>query len=305
MQYQDLTTPFRRRQGLRDGIPQHLLDGPAFAGPFRGIRVSRAQPVTIETRARAALLLSPTAVISQFTAAELWGGIVPDTPHTHVTVAKPSHRPQRDGLAAHVYRRPREKTFLRGMPMTTPEQTLLDLVGTLGLIDLVVLGDSLVAAGVTSPEALVRAASATPSRPADLGRRAASLVRTKVESPMETRTRLLMVLAGLPEPEINVVIRAEGRTYRLDLCFREQRLAVEYDGRQHAESVKQWQHDLTRREDFDRWGWRLLVLRADDIYKTPRATLLRIVEAMEATSGTTHGLTEVALREVDRYFPGR
>ena len=40
-----------------------------------------------------------------------------------------------------------------------------------------------------------------------LARRAASLAREGVDSPQETRLRLLLVLAGLPEPRVNVIIR--------------------------------------------------------------------------------------------------
>ena len=50
--------------------------------------------------------------------------------------------------------------------------------------------------------------------------------------------RLLIVLAGLPEPTVNVIVRAEDGSWRMrfDLCYVEQRLIVEYDGRRHADS---------------------------------------------------------------------
>jgi hypothetical protein len=56
---------------------------------------------------------------------------------------------------------------------------------------------------------------------ARLARRVAGLVRKGVDSAMETRLRLLIVLAGLPEPEVNVIVRDENGDWelRFDLCY--------------------------------------------------------------------------------------
>ena len=48
--------------------------------------------------------------------------------------------------------------------------------------------------------------------------RAAALVRERVDSPRESRLRLCLVLAGLPEPEVNPVVTVDGRRVgRVDL----------------------------------------------------------------------------------------
>lgn len=44
---------------------------------------------------------------------------------------------------------------------------------------------------------------------AEPARRAAAYVRDRVGSPMETRNRMLLVLAGIPEPELNAEVRKE------------------------------------------------------------------------------------------------
>ena len=67
---------------------------------------------------------------------------------------------------------------------------------------------------------------------------------------------------------------------RFDLSYPHLRLAIEYDGRQHAEDPRQWQRDIDRREDMDRIGWRLVVVRAPGIYSRPDETLQRIVAAL-------------------------
>ena len=57
-----------------------------------------------------------------------------------------------------------------------------------------------------SAEGLRDAALAWHGRGAKLARRAARFVRDGVDSAMETRLRMLLVLAGLPAPEVNFIL---------------------------------------------------------------------------------------------------
>jgi very-short-patch-repair endonuclease len=101
---------------------------------------------------------------------------------------------------------------------------------------------------------------------------------------METRLRMLLVLAGLPEPEVNREIRdAHGSVVmRLDLSYPAVKLAVEYDGRHHTELVDQRHRDLDRRDDLEEDDWRLLVVTSKGIYVEPEKTLLRVWRALRA-----------------------
>jgi hypothetical protein len=127
--------------------------------------------------------------------------------------------------------------------VSTPWQAFADLASTgTDLVDLVVAGDSLVKAARIAPEAIVEFAQRWNGRGAKVARRAARLIRAGVDSPQETRLRLLVVLAGLPEPEVNWVIWDENGHWvrRYDMCYRKYKLVLEYDGRLHAESDQQW-----------------------------------------------------------------
>ncbi len=119
---------------------------------------------------------------------------------------------------------------------------------------------------------------------------------------METRLRLLLVLAGLPEPVVDVAIRDEGGrvVYRLDLGYPQVRVAVEYDGRQHAENTAQWRWDVRRREELESDGWRLVVVLAGDVYREPARTLARVVAAL----GERGMRVGVRGTQWQRYFPG-
>lgn len=308
----DEHAPFLRSSGIRTGITRHRLDGPDFHRVFGTVRVRATVALTPLTLTRAARLLVPTAVASHQTAARLWGGLVPDTQETHVIVTSARWRRRRPGLHCHV----RSTTDTRPVPgtqdgggnllVTTPEQTFVDLATELTLVDLVVLGDSLVLKAVTTTDALLDAADRATGPGSALARQAAALVRSGAESGMETRTRLLLVLGGLPEPQVNEwVLDDSGRgRYRLDLPYPDLRLAFEYDGRQHAESSTQWGWDLARREWLDGEGWRLVVFRSEDIYVSPWETVRRAQEAL-AQRGFLVDLPEVAPLEFRRHFPGQ
>ena len=95
---------------------------------------------------------------------------------------------------------------------------------------------------------------------------------------------MLLVLAGLPEPIVNLTVRdADGLpARRYDLCWPAARVIVEYDGRQHIEREQSWEADLRRREEIDDGGYRLLVVTARGIYVHPDQTVLRFWRLLRA-----------------------
>lgn len=295
----DVSGPWTSGQLRRRGVGEQELRGPGYARVFHGVYAAADVAPTLRMRAEAALLVAPAgAALARHTAARLWGGVVPPTPEIHLTL-RPVSRLRVSGIDARV-RAGSATTHHHGLLMTTPAQTFVDLGTELGLVDLVVLGDSMVRAGAVTPEELLRAAGTAPGRRA--ARRGAELVRARVDSPMETRLRLLLVLAGLPEPVVDVAIRDEGGrvVYRLDLGYPQVRVAVEYDGRQHAENTAQWRWDVRRREELESDGWRLVVVLAGDVYREPARTLARVVAAL----GERGMRVGVRGTQWQRYFPG-
>jgi very-short-patch-repair endonuclease len=63
---------------------------------------------------------------------------------------------------------------------------------------------------------------------------------------------------------------------RYDLCYPDLRIIIEYDGRQHANDLGQWNTDIYRREELDDAGWRMIVVTAEGVYRKPEETLTRI-----------------------------
>ncbi|MEO6413667.1 MAG: hypothetical protein ABIO48_13860 [Pedococcus sp.] len=265
------------------GLSDADLTGTSYHQLFWGVYISSSVTVTLVVRALAALMVAPSgSIVSHHTAARLWGGIPPESGDVHISMPV-GNRQKTRGIRSHRRSAMPAQATRRGLPATSPEQTFLDLAACCDLVQLVTLGDSLVSAGATTPAKLVAATTQSPTSHAALARRAASLVRGRVDSPMESRLRLLLVLAGLAEPRVNFEIcDDDGRVrYRLDLSYPDHMLAIEFDGRQHIEVQAQWEGDVIRREDIETDGWRFVVVTSTQFYGAAGDVLDRIVAAMQ------------------------
>lgn len=294
--------PFTYRQGRHAGISRRALESTAYRRLLGNVYISSTVPVDHVCQARAAVLAAqPGAFASLHTAAALWGGVVPHSHLAHVSVPAGHGRKQRQDLrTGSSSRRPVQ---FRGVPTTSPTDTFMDLAAHLHLLDLVILGDSLVRRRRVTPGELVATAEQTTGRGIRVARRAAGLVRAGVDSPMETRSRMLRVLSGLPE------LQTDLRFYwpngdlrrRLDAGDRETRTAIEYDGRHHVERVAQWESDVLRREEFEDQEWRIMTLVSKDIFVSPGRTIERMATVF-ASRGMRVGPRKDEWR---RYFPER
>jgi hypothetical protein len=271
--------PFTIAQAAAAGITARQLRSTDFARVLQGVYVAAGVAMTLRLRARAALLLQPTGVLSHHTAAVLLGATAPETGDVHLTVLRDRHA-VRTRVAGLVVHEAQQHRYLHhdGLPVTTAESTFLDLAAHLDLTELVVTGDALVRRAGAAPDQFVQLAAETTCRGVRLARAAAELVRQRVDSPMESRLRMLVVLSGLPEPipGVDVYFESGGWLARPDLQYPEQRIAIEYDGRHHLDDPVQWRRDIGRRENLEREGWRVRVVTARDLYSTPLTLLGRI-----------------------------
>lgn len=280
----DPRTPFTADQAHAVGIAPTELRTVRWRPVFRATYVLSDVTLTVLVRGQAGLLLHPSgAHLSHATAAQVYDVPVPDDPDVHVTVARQVDRRYRPGLRPHVREAGSRVRLVRGVPVSAPEQLFVELAGALPLVEAVVAGDAMIRMGLVTIGALREHCRGARGRHSRTARRVVGYVREGVDSPMETRLRMLIVLGGLPEPQVNLILRDESGAVlrRIDLSYRLVRLMVEYDGRQHVERIAQWDSDIDRREEFDADGWRTLIVTSAGIYRDPGRTLARIRKALQ------------------------
>jgi hypothetical protein len=300
----DPRTPFQRRTAIDAGVSAKALRGPGFRLVLPGTYVAATTIVTPLVRARAALLsYDGVAWASHASAARVYDLPIPTIADEHVSVSRAGLRRRHRGVKAHVGRHAATR-WVKGVRVTEPLMLFVEMAQVLTLVDLVVLGDAMVRRGLFTPQELVAFCGRVDHKAAAPARRGAAYVRRDVDSPMETRLRLLMVLAGLPEPQVNLIVRDErGEVVRkYDLSYPEVKVAVEFNGKVHVLVPGAWEKDLERRDAVDDSGWRLLPVISSGIYGTPEQTLNRVHRVLLA-----RGLPGVPLRLGDEWrahFPG-
>ncbi|SDQ25274.1 DUF559 domain-containing protein [Microbacterium sp. cf332] len=197
----------------------------------------------------------------------------------HLAVALPANRIRRPEIVGRALGlHDDDVAEVDGIRLTTPERTWVDLGGAVAVGALVAAGDALLdrRGPRTTREALAEAhARAGRSRGAVRRAEALTLLDDGAESPRESELRVLLVRAGLPRPETNVVIR-DGRRFvaRVDLLYRDARLVMEYDGDYHRDPG-QWSRDQSRRAELESLGYRVTVVTARD-FDDPGALIRRI-----------------------------
>jgi very-short-patch-repair endonuclease len=230
---------------------------------------------------------------SHTTALALWGAPLPARVEKdiHVTTPGRQRRVRTVGVIGH---RAATATAAErgGVPVSPAATAFLESASILTLDELVAVGDYLILDPRQLDPAdfrpyvphavLLSAVRQTRRRGIVRAREAAELVRPGVESPMETRLRLLVGRAGLPEPVCGYALRLQRDVHigYFDLAWPTHRVIVEYDGDQHRTSVSQYERDIVRFERATEAGWRVIRVRARGLTVAPAATVVRISDAL-------------------------
>jgi len=258
----ELPPVYTRARALAAGLTRTQLrdDGVRVT---RGAYASRAVPLSLTTACTTALLVLPTAaVFSHATAAALLGAPVPPAWPLAVSVPPGSPRPARARIRAHVRSLTDDDVIRhRGLPTTSGPQTWLDLASVLPAGELVAVGDALYRTGhLDAPRLRARLDRAGGARGIVLARALAPLLTRRAASRPESLVRHAVISGGLPEPEVQMpVVDRWGRVVaHADLGWSRWKVALEYEGRQHAEP-EQFGRDIDRYSLMAADGW--LVVR--------------------------------------------
>ncbi|PFG30717.1 hypothetical protein [Paramicrobacterium agarici] len=299
---------FTVAEALEAGVPRWRLDADDLEAPFWGVRRRTASTEPLEgTRSQALIArmhdLAPAlpsyAFFSHAPAAAAWGLPLPLREYDvlDVSVADPHRTVRRRGVRPH-----RVKPELvqvvehRGLRITDPASTWVQLATRLSLYDLVAAGDAVVrvkeSAGpydhstptppLTTVDALADAISRRHPRAALL-RQALPLLRTNSWSRPEPHLRLLLVDGGLPEPVLNYNIVDEiGRWVKcVDLAYPQWRIAIEYQSAYHREAA-QYSRDVSALAELARLGWYTVQLTSTHVFAYPNLAASTVGEAILA-----------------------
>jgi hypothetical protein len=288
-----LDRPFTTAEARAGGVGRRRIHSRRLRRPFRGVRATAEPTTTLELCAAYLPKMAPYEFFSHVTSALIHGMWLPlpleRRMELDVAVIKP-HRAPRDVRVRghHLVERPRLVVERRGLRTANAIETLCQLATVLDDDDLVVAAESLLPPRRSSSAVVldrILAAFADPDRRSSRRlARVAPRIRVGSRSAQETRVRLLLVEAGLPEPRINHLWTGpDGGTTEGDLVYPAERVWIEVEGDQHRTDRAQWRKDVVRYERLTDLGWRVIRITADDLRLRPEETVDRVRRALQRT----------------------
>jgi Protein of unknown function (DUF559) len=280
------TTPFLGTEALALGTFTRRTLRSQCDSVYRNVYLPKGIQLTPATRAVAAWLWSGRqATVAALSAAALYGTQWID-PRRPAELYRRNGKPV-DGIVIH-----RDELFddetqlVSGIPTTTPARTAFDLGRRSRRTEALIAVDAL--------------ANATRLRPPDVvpllerHRGARGLVQLRevidlmdcgAESPRETRTRLLLIDAGLPRPTTQIIVYGNfaGKKYaKVDMGYEDFKVGVEYDGEQHWTNPQQYAYDIDRHAELLARGWVIIRVSAEILRYRPDVIVVRVCAALQA-----------------------
>jgi very-short-patch-repair endonuclease len=186
------------------------------------------------------------------------------------------HARSRPGIRVHNVRT-LERTVHRGIPVTTPARTLLDLAATTSFEDLARAVEQARVLRLVTDASLREIVERNPHRPGTC-----ALLRTLAREPRLTRSQAEAVLlelvrrAGLPLPATN--LRVLG--HEVDDLWREDRLIVEVDGFDPHGTRMAFERDRRRDAELVAAGYRVIRITWRQLMDEPEAVVARLAGAL-------------------------
>lgn len=275
--------------GATRSMTRHRLRTGRWMRAGAGVLRLSGAPVTWHSQVLAAVLAAgPGAVASHRTAAALHGldGCRPGVPEVTVPRGR-RYRPTQarahestDLALAPVVR-------IEGIPTTAVARTVLDLGAVLPVRRVHLAVDNARRRRLTDGDELLDTLVAHARR----GRRGVGALRAildehygEIATPESWSERLLVALlvqAGLQKPVLQHEVVHAGRRYRLDFAYPDERVAIEYDGRQHAE-LEVWEADHPRQNDVVLAGWTILRYTRRMYLREPERIVREVRQALAA-----------------------
>ena len=209
------------------------------------------------------------AVASHSTAAAMWEIARWPVGSVHVTSARGLTSPP-PGLCAHTTRlHPREQGSLRGIPVTSPLRTVVDVAATMGESELFTCVERAALRDLVSPRHLSEAVERY------RGRRGVARLRKVLDlgvhdgrwaSALEREVKALLGASGLPPCERE----HPAGPYRIDFAWPGALVGIEADGRLWHSSRADFERDRAKHNALLAGGWQILRVTWSDLDEPDR-----------------------------------
>jgi very-short-patch-repair endonuclease len=232
----------------------------------------------------AVLACGDGALLSHRSAAHLWALLPYPARKRPVDVTVRSrHSRARPGIRVHRVRRlhPRDVRTCKGIPVTTPARTILDLAGTEPYrVFEQALAEGQAQRRVTHRH-LEAALERSRRRPGAAVLRAALVADAEPALTRSDAEELFLVQvrsAGLPAPETN----ARLGPYEVDFLWRAERLAIEVDSFRFHSSRAAFERDRLRDAELQADGFRVMRVTWRHLVDHPEETVVRLTRVLQA-----------------------
>ncbi len=277
-----------RRQLLAAGIGRgaiaHRLRTGLLHVVYRDVYLlgrARIEPFGLATAA--VLHFHPRAIVSHRTAAALWGLLDSEDAEKPVEltlIARGAH--PRRGLKLHrVASLPAaDLRRYRGLPVSSPARTLVDLAGSVGTFELENALAECRNRNLTSDGKIRAALEHAPGRTGAARLRALLDAETVARTRSQAERRLIGLLraADLPDPIANAVVCG----HEVDLHWPAQRLIVEFDGWETHRTRAAFETDRRRDQRLIAAGYRVIRITWWQLVNEPSAVIARLAAALHA-----------------------
>ncbi|TVU62425.1 DUF559 domain-containing protein [Paenarthrobacter nitroguajacolicus] len=289
--------PFTWQEALDAGVSRQRWRHWGLDSPSRGIRSpTTGQATELAMTIRPYTVITPFSAASHATAFVLWEfpGFLPGSHESVIHISRPDTMaiPRRKGVVGHVGQFFEDEIANHnGLLVTSRARTWLDCARKMSIDEITVVADHLLRApraefeGRSDPyctredlETMLDRHKGTPGiRKARL---ALEQARIGADSGPETRLRLALERAGLPQVEVNRPTElGSGVVRQPDLSCPELRVAVEYEGEGHSDAA-QIVRDIEREEDFSRAGWTLVRISKRHMRNDARSAVSKVRNAL-------------------------
>jgi very-short-patch-repair endonuclease/predicted transcriptional regulator of viral defense system len=279
------------RQLLAAGVPRHAIDFRVERGRltrlYKGVYRTGAVGAAREPEMAAVLACGESAVLSHRDAAVLPQILPPQADRVGVEVSvRNAFRCPGAGVRAHRVSdlEDCDITVMDGIPVTTPERTILDLGASVTPREVEQALAEAERRGLVDRQRLISRLAQCPRR---AGSRVLRAILARGAGPAFLRSRAeelfddLRRKGRITAPETNV--RLEG--FEVDALWRNARLVVEIDGAAYHSSGRAFERDRERDAVLAAAGFRVMRLTWRQLTKEREAVLVRLGQALGRSPG--------------------